>query len=221
MMEVKLEESWKKLLQEEFNKEYFEKLVEFVKQEYKTQSVFPPGSQIFRALDECSFDSLKVVILGQDPYHTPGVANGLAFGAREGQRIPPSLLNIYKEIQAEFGTQIPTSPDLTRWARQGVLLLNTTLTVRSGTPMSHKDKGWELFTDAIIRLVSENKEHVVFMLWGAHAGSKKSLIDANRHLVLSSPHPSPFSADRGFFGNGHFKKANDYLARNRQKEIEW
>lgn len=220
-MEIKLDESWKSKLKEEFEKSYFKELVEFVKEEYKTKTVYPPGPYIFRALNECSFEKVKVVIIGQDPYHTPGVANGLAFGAAEGQRIPPSLLNIYKEINKEFGTPIPKSPNLDRWAKQGVLLLNATLTVRKGEAGSHQHKGWEVFTDAIIKKVSENKEHLVFLLWGAFAQKKEVLIDNSKHLVLKSAHPSPFSADRGFFGNNHFKKANEYLKEYDQKEIEW
>ncbi len=220
-MNVKIDPSWKKVLKDEFGKEYFHKLIDFVKEEYKNKKIFPPGPYIFRAFNECTFDDCRVVILGQDPYHTPGVANGLAFGAAEGQRIPPSLLNIYKEINSEFGTPIPKSPDLTRWAKQGVLLLNATLTVQSGKAGSHQGKGWEEFTDAVIKTISDKKEHVVFILWGAYAGRKDELIDNSKHLVLKSPHPSPFSVDRGFFGNNHFKKANEYLKEQGLKEIEW
>lgn len=220
-MEVKLNESWKKQLSSEFEKEYFKNLVEFVKAEYATQSVYPPGPYIFKALNETPFEELKVVILGQDPYHTPGVANGLAFSANEGQRIPPSLLNIYKEINKEFGTPIPSSPDLTRWAKQGVLLLNATLTVRKGVAGSHQNKGWETFTDAIIKVISDKKQNVVFLLWGAYAQNKASIVDESKHLVLRSPHPSPFSANRGFFGNDHFKKTNEYLMEKGKVEISW
>jgi len=220
-MEIKLEDSWKEKLKDEFEKPYFQELIAFVKNEYKTKTVYPPGPYIFRALNECPFEKVEVVIIGQDPYHTPGVANGLAFGAAEGQRIPPSLLNIYKEISNEFGTKMPASPNLERWAKQGVLLLNATLTVRKGEAGSHQHKGWEQFTDAIIKKVSEDKDHLVFLLWGAFAQKKAELIDQNKHLVLMSAHPSPFSADRGFFGNGHFKKANEYLKENGKKEIEW
>lgn len=220
-MDVKINDSWKIYLKEEFEKEYFKNLVEFVKAEYATQSVYPPGPYIFKALNETPFEKLKVVILGQDPYHTPGVANGLAFSANEGQRIPPSLLNIYKEINKEFGTPIPSSPDLTRWAKQGVLLLNATLTVRKSEAGSHQNKGWETFTDAIIKVVSENKEHVVFLLWGAYVQKKASFVDEKKHLVLKSPHPSPFSADRGFFGNNHFMQTNEYLRLHNEDEIIW
>ena len=220
-MDVKLNETWKKHLQDEFSKEYFQNLVKFVKEEYKTKTIYPPGPYIFRALNETPFDNVKVVILGQDPYHTPGVANGLAFSANEGQKIPPSLMNIYKEIKREFGTTIPTSPDLGRWAKQGVLLLNATLTVRKGEAGSHQGKGWETFTDAVIKTVSDQKENVVFLLWGAYAQKKESLIDSSKHLILKSPHPSPFSADRGFFGNNHFKLANAYLKKHGKDEVVW
>lgn len=220
-MEVKIEPNWKKILTDEFEKEYFKKLVDFVKKEYALGKVCPPPGNIFRALNECPWDRLKVVILGQDPYHTPGVANGLAFGASPGQRTPPSLLNIYKEIERETGTKIPSSPDLSRWAKQGVLLLNTTLTVREGQPLSHKDKGWEEFTDAIIKLISEKKEGMVFVLWGALAGKKEELINSSGHLILKSAHPSPFSAERGFFGNNHFIRCNEYLKKNGKAKISW
>lgn len=220
-MDVKIEPSWKKHLESEFTKDYFVKLVEFVKEEYKNKTVYPAGPYIFKALDATPFDEVKVVILGQDPYHTPGVANGLAFSANEGQRIPPSLLNIYKEIKNEFGTEIPTSPDLTRWAKQGVLLLNATLTVRKGEAGSHQNKGWEQFTDAIVKTLSEQKENLVFMLWGSYAQKKGSVINPSKHLVLQSAHPSPFSADRGFFGNNHFRLANEYLKEHGKEKIEW
>lgn len=220
-MNIKLDPSWKERLKDEFEKPYFKDLIEFVKNEYKTQTIYPPGPFIFRALNECTFDKVKVVIIGQDPYHTPGVAMGLAFGAADGQRIPPSLLNIYKEINKEFGTPIPASPNLDRWAKQGVLLLNATLTVRKGEAGSHQNKGWEVFTDAVIKTISDEKEGVVFLLWGSYAQKKGEIIDENKHLVLKSAHPSPFSADRGFFGNNHFKDANAFLNQNGEKEIEW
>jgi uracil-DNA glycosylase len=220
-MDVKIEPSWKTHLEPEFKKDYFVKLVEFIKEEYKNQTIYPVGTYIFKALDETPFDKVKVVILGQDPYHTPGVANGLAFSANEGQRIPPSLLNIYKEIKNEFGKEIPLSPDLTRWSKQGVLLLNATLTVRKGVAGSHQNKGWELFTDAIVKTLSDQRENLVFMLWGAYAQKKGLVIDKSKHLVLQSAHPSPFSADRGFFGNNHFRLANEYLNEHGQKQIEW
>ena len=201
--------------------EYFKNLITFVKQEYKDNTIYPPGPLIFRALNETPFDQVKVVILGQDPYHTPNVANGLAFSANERNKIPPSLLNIYKEIKNEYGKEIPKSPDLTKWARQGVLLLNATLTVRKGEAGSHQNKGWEIFTDEIIKSISEKKEKCVFILWGAYAQKKENLIDSSKHLVLKSPHPSPFSADRGFFGNNHFKKTNEFLKSHSLGEIVW
>ena len=220
-MDVHIHPSWKQLLSDEFAQDYFVKLATFVKNEYLTQTVYPPPKWIFRAFDECPLDTLKVVILGQDPYHTPGVANGLSFSANEGNAIPPSLLNIYKEIRTEFGTPIPKSPDLTRWAWQGVLLLNATLTVQKSLPASHQGKGWEQFTDAVIKHISANTEHVVFMLWGNFAKKKEVLIDWTKHLVLKSAHPSPFSANNGFFGNNHFTQCNKYLAEHGQAPIEW
>jgi len=220
-MEVKISDSWKRVFKDEFEKPYFHDLVKFVKEEYATHTIFPSGPNIFKAFNECSFEDLKVVILGQDPYHTPGVANGLAFSANANQRIPPSLMNIYKEIHSDLGKHIPTSPDLDRWAKQGVLLLNATLTVRSGQAGSHQGKGWEEFTDNVIRIISEKKEHLVFMLWGAYAQKKEILIDNTKHLVLKSAHPSPFSADKGFFGNKHFSKCNQYLREHGLKEINW
>lgn len=220
-MDVHIHPSWKSLLQDEFAQGYFIKLASFVKHEYLTGVVYPPPKWIFRAFDECPLDELKVVILGQDPYHTPGVANGLSFSANEGNTIPPSLLNIYKEIRAEFGTPIPKSPDLTRWAKQGVLLLNATLTVQKSQPASHQGKGWEQFTDAVIRQTSESKKHVVFMLWGNFAKKKEVLVDWTKHPVLKSAHPSPFSANNGFFGNNHFKHCNEYLSEHGKEPIEW
>ncbi len=221
MIEVRLNPTWKNLLQEEFDKLYFEKLVQFIKGEYATKTVFPPASHIFAAFDFCPLDILKVVILGQDPYHTPGVANGLAFSANSGNKIPPSLQNIFKEIITEFGGTMPTSPDLTFWAQQGVLLLNTSLTVLQGQPMSHQGQGWETFTDAVIHKVSQNKTNLVFLLWGAHAQKKETLIDSQKHLILKSPHPSPFSVHSGFFGNNHFRKCNEYLKQHNLSEIKW
>lgn len=220
-MNIKISESWKKVLQEEFDKPYFIELVEFIKTEYQTQKIFPPGPQIFRAFDECSFEDLKVVILGQDPYHTPGVANGLAFSARDGQKVPPSLQNIYKELKSDLGIEIPKSPDLTRWAKQGVLLMNATLTVRAGLAGSHQKKGWETFTNAVIKIISDQKENIVFILWGAYAQNKGELIDSNKHFVIKSPHPSPFSADRGFFGSKPFSKTNKYLELHSEKGVQW
>lgn len=220
-MEVKLSNDWKEFLKDQFEAEYFKNIVEFVRSENGKFKICPPGKFIFKAFDSCPLDKVKVVILGQDPYHTKGVANGLAFSTNEGQRIPPSLLNIYKEISKEFNSPIPTSPDLTRWSNQGVLLLNATLTVREGFAGSHQGKGWEQFTDAVIKKLSDEKQNLVFILWGAFARGKKTLIDATKHLILESPHPSPFSADRGFFGNGHFKKANEYLEEKNIEIIDW
>jgi uracil-DNA glycosylase len=220
-MDVKIESSWKSRLQSEFGQPYFQQLTDFVKNEYNSQVVYPPGKEIFRAFDFCSFDELKVVILGQDPYHGANQANGLCFSVREGVRIPPSLVNIFKEIQADLGKPIPSTGDLERWARQGVLLLNATLTVRASQPGSHQNKGWEAFTDAVIKKISDEKDNVVFLLWGAYAQKKGEIIDRNKHLVLMSAHPSPYSADRGFFGCRHFSKANRYLQSKGLKEIEW
>jgi uracil-DNA glycosylase len=220
-MDIKIEPSWKARLQPEFEKPYFENLIRFVKEEYATQTVFPPGSKIFNAFDACPFDNVKVVLLGQDPYHGPGQAHGLAFSVNEGVTPPPSLVNIFKEIKNDLGKPVPKSGYLMRWAEQGVLLLNATLTVRANTPGSHQKKGWEEFTDAAIRAVSDEKQHVVFMLWGAYAQKKGAIIDASRHLVLKAAHPSPFAADKGFFGCKHFSQANAYLAEHGLKEIEW
>lgn len=220
-MNIKLENSWKKHLAPEFEKEYFKNLVEFVKNEYATKTVFPAGPYILRALNESNFDDVKVLILGQDPYHTPGVANGLAFSANANQRVPPSLQNIYKELRSDLGIEPPKDPDLTKWAQQGVLLLNATLTVRKGEAGSHQGKGWEEFTDAVIKTISDQKEHVVFILWGAYAQKKEPLIDSSKHMIIKSPHPSPFSADRGFFGSKPFSKTNEYLKANGLDEIEW
>lgn len=220
-MDVKIAISWKSQLAEEFQKPYFEQLTGFVKSEYQSHVVYPPGKEIFRAFEECDFSNVKVVILGQDPYHGPGQANGLCFSVHDGVRVPPSLVNIFKEIKADLGKAIPTSGELERWAEQGVLLLNATLTVRAGSPGSHQNKGWETFTDAVIKKVSDDKQNVVFLLWGAYAQKKGEIIDRNKHLVLMSAHPSPFSADRGFFGCKHFSKANAYLKSKGLKEIEW
>lgn len=213
--------SWKTRLSNEFEKPYFSTLIDFVKQEYRTQTIYPPGKEIFKAFDCCDFADVKVVIIGQDPYHGPGQANGLCFSVRNGVRMPPSLVNIFKEIQQDLKKPIPNSGDLERWAKQGVLLLNATLTVRASTPGSHQNKGWEIFTDAVIKKISDEKEHVVFLLWGAYAQKKGEVIDRSKHLVLMSAHPSPFSADRGFFGCRHFSKTNEYLKRNGLGEIDW
>lgn len=219
--EVKISESWKSRLQGEFEKAYFHTLIDFVRQEYKEHTVFPPGQEIFRAFDACPFEDTQVVIIGQDPYHGPGQANGLCFSVRDELRMPPSLVNIFKEIKQDLGKPMPSQGNLERWAKQGVLLLNATLTVRASSPGSHQNKGWELFTDEVIRKVSAEKSGVVFLLWGAYAQKKGEIIDRNKHCVLMSPHPSPFSADRGFFGNKHFSKTNDYLRNKGKQEIDW
>lgn len=220
-LDVKIEQSWKALLQEEFDKPYFAELTDFVRAEYKSYRIYPPGSQIFNAFNLCPFDKVKVVIIGQDPYHGPGQAHGLCFSVNDGVPFPPSLRNIFKEVNADTGAPIPQSGNLTRWATQGVLLLNATLTVREHSAGSHQRRGWETFTDAVIRIISEQKSKVVFILWGAYAQSKASLIDSSRHLVLRSVHPSPLSAHAGFFGNHHFSLANDYLVRNGLTSIDW
>lgn len=203
-MNVRIEESWKKHLQDEFQKDYFKNLAEFVRTEYRTKTVYPPAKLIFSAFDQCPFDQVKVVIVGQDPYHEPGQANGLCFSVNEGVQIPPSLLNIYKEISDDLGITAPKSGNLERWSRQGVLLLNATLTVRAHQAGSHQHKGWEEFTDSVISHLAAERENLVFILWGAYAQRKGENIDTNKHLVLKSPHPSPLSAHRGFFGNKHF-----------------
>lgn len=220
-MDVNIAPSWKKRLSEEFDKPYFQELTAFVKAEYSQYTVFPPGKEIFRAFDKCDFDGVKVVIIGQDPYHGAGQANGLCFSVREGVRTPPSLVNIYKEIKNDLDKPIPSSGELERWAMQGVLLLNATLTVRASSPGSHQKKGWEDFTDAVIKKISDEKENVVFILWGAYAQKKGEVIDRNKHHVISSPHPSPFSADRGFFGSKPFSKTNAYLKSKGLTEINW
>jgi uracil-DNA glycosylase len=220
-MDVKIEPSWKRVLAPEFDKPYFQELTSFVKNSYKTGAVYPPGSQIFSAFDKTPFDCVKVVILGQDPYHGPGQANGLAFSVKDGVAIPPSLINIYKEIKNDLGIEVPKTGNLERWAKQGVLLLNATLTVAANTPGSHQKKGWEQFTDAAIKALSEKREHLVFILWGAYAQKKGEVIDLRKHKVLVSPHPSPFSADRGFFGSKHFSRANEYLIKHGATPIQW
>lgn len=220
-MDVRIAPSWKERLHDEFDKPYFQQLVDFVKTEYQRHTVYPPGKEIFRAFDHCSFADVKVVIIGQDPYHGPGQANGLCFSVRNDVRMPPSLVNIFKEIHNDLGKPIPQYGDLERWAKQGVLLLNATLTVRASSAGSHQNKGWEMFTDEVIRRISDEKEHVVFLLWGAYAQKKGEIIDRAKHLVLMSAHPSPFSADRGFFGCRHFSKTNEYLKSKGLKEIDW
>ena len=220
-IDVKIASNWKSLLSEEFEKPYFKELTAFVRDEYRNQTIYPKGLDIFKAFDRCDFSDVKVVIIGQDPYHGPGQANGLCFSVGEGVRCPPSLMNIFKEIRDDLGKPIPSSGDLERWARQGVLLLNATLTVKANSPGSHQNRGWEIFTDAVIKKISEEKEGIVFLLWGAYAQKKGEIIDRNKHLVLMSAHPSPFSADRGFFGCKHFSKANAYLKSKGKEEIDW
>ena len=220
-MNVRIEESWKQKLTPEFEKDYFIKLTEFVRAEYASKTIYPPAKQIFNAFDHCPFDDVKVVIIGQDPYHGPGQAHGLCFSVAEGVPNPPSLQNIFKEIMSDLGKPMPANGDLTRWARQGVLLLNATLTVQAHQAGSHQRKGWEEFTDAAIRLLAEEREHLVFILWGAYAQKKGAFIDRSKHLVLASAHPSPLSAYNGFFGNKHFSRTNEYLKAHGITEIEW
>ena len=221
-MEVKIEQSWKKHLQGEFTQPYFVELTQFVKEEYKKGAVYPAPKNIFRAFDLCPFEKVKVVILGQDPYHGARQANGLAFAVDASEVVPPSLGNIFKEIQSDLGKSlIHTDGDLTRWAEQGVLLLNATLTVRAGVAGSHQQRGWEQFTDAVIRALSDGRENLVFMLWGNYAKQKGAHIDRSKHLVLEAPHPSPFSASSGFFGSKHFSRANTYLTSHNQTLIDW
>jgi uracil-DNA glycosylase len=220
-LKVNIAESWSKRLEKEFQQPYFEKLASFVKTAYQHHKIYPPAKEIFSAFELCSFEATRVVILGQDPYHGPGQANGLCFSVREGVPIPPSLANIFTEIHSELGVDMPPNGNLERWAKQGVLLLNATLTVQANNPGSHQKKGWEKFTDAVISTLSQAKDHVAFLLWGAYAQQKESLIDSRKHLVLKSPHPSPYSANRGFFGNQHFAKANAFLQKNRLPAIEW
>jgi uracil-DNA glycosylase len=220
-MQVKIETSWKKALHAEFEKPYFSSLSSFVREEYKSGICYPAPKLIFAAFDHCSFDKVKVVILGQDPYHGPGQANGLCFSVNEGVKSPPSLVNIFKEIKSDLGIDIPQSGNLNRWADQGVLLLNATLSVREHQAGSHQGKGWEIFTDAVVELVNARLEHVVFMLWGNYAQKKGAIIDRKKHLVLSSAHPSPLSAHNGFWGNHHFSGANEYLVRYKKVPIIW
>ena len=221
-MDVKIEPTWKQQLGTEFDKPYFATLAEQVRQAYRMGPCFPPSRLVFNAFNLCPFDEVKVVIMGQDPYHEPGQAMGLSFSVPEGVAIPPSLQNIFKEIQADLGKPLPTSGNLTRWASQGVLLLNATLTVQAHVANSHQRLGWSVFTDAAIRALSAHREHLVFMLWGGYARSKRSLIDGQRHLILESVHPSPLSANRGgWFGNHHFSRCNAYLRSHGLTEIDW
>ena len=221
-MNVEIHPSWKNILNDEFEKPYFSELVAFVKNEYQQHTCYPPGKKIFNALDLCPFDKVKVVIIGQDPYHGPNQAHGLCFSVNEGISHPPSLINIFKEIQADLGTSYPRSGNLEPWAKQGVLLLNATLTVRAHQAGSHQNKGWEIFTDAIIKAISDNKEGVIFLLWGGFAKKKAKIIDAKKHHVLTSGHPSPLSANRGlWFGNQHFSLTNSLLEQAKEEAIQW
>ena len=220
-MKVKIEDSWQQHLGEEFDKPYFEALAAFVRSEYARTTCYPPGNLIFNAFNLCPFDRVKVVLIGQDPYHEPGQAQGLCFSVNDGVQFPPSLVNIFKEIQSDIGTPIPLSGSLVRWAEQGVVLLNATLTVRAHEAASHQRRGWEEFTDAVIKKLSSEREHLVFILWGSYAQSKERLIDTSRHLVLKSAHPSPLSAYRGFFGNHHFSLTNMYLQKQGMQPITW
>ena len=220
-MDVKIEESWKKELHDEWSKDYFVRLTNFVRNEYATKQIFPPGRQIFAAFNATPFNEVKVVILGQDPYHDVGQANGLCFSVNDGIQFPPSLRNIFQDIHNDIGSPIPQSGDLTRWAKQGVLLLNATLTVEAHKAASHQRQGWEQFTDEVISHLSNHRQNLVFILWGSYAISKRSLIDPDKHLILTSVHPSPLSAYRGFFGNKHFSKANNYLVEHGKTPITW
>lgn len=220
-MEIRIEESWKRELAEEWEKDYFVRLTQFVREEYATKQIFPPGRQIFAAFNSTPFHDVKVVILGQDPYHDVGQANGLCFSVNDGIQFPPSLRNIFKEIESDISTPVPQSGDLSRWAKQGVLLLNATLTVEAHRAGSHQRHGWEQFTDSVIAHLAEHRDNLVFILWGSYAIGKGAFIDRNRHLVLTSVHPSPLSAHRGFFGNHHFSRTNQYLIEHGKTPIEW
>ena len=220
-MNVKIEESWKRALAAQWESEGFRRLTDFVRSEYAPRQVCPPASRIFAAFDACRFDEVKVVILGQDPYHDIGQATGMCFSVADGVPMPPSLVNIFREVSSDTGAPMPSSGDLGRWAEQGVLLLNATLTVRAHCPASHAGMGWEEFTDEAVRRLNADRSGLVFMLWGSHAQRKGAFIDRSRHLVLSSPHPSPLSAYRGFFGNHHFSLANDWLVKHGQAPIKW
>lgn len=220
-MNVRIEESWHKALAEQWEMPYFKTLTDFVRTQYATTTVYPPASKIFAAFDACPFDKVKVVILGQDPYHGPGQANGLCFSVNPGVPYPPSLINIFKEVSSDTGAAAPADGDLSRWARQGVFMLNSVLTVEQGRAASHASRGWETLTDAAIAALSANREHLVFLLWGSYAINKGKLIDRSKHLVLTSVHPSPLSAHRGFFGNRHFSRANEYLQAHGITPIQW
>lgn len=221
MANVQIEESWRVRLQEEFEKPYFKELTDFVREEYQQRVVYPPGKLIFNAFNLCPFDRVKVVLIGQDPYHGPGQAQGLCFSVNDGIKFPPSLVNIFKELESDLGIATPTSGSLVRWAKQGVFLLNATLTVREHEAGSHQNRGWETFTDAVIRCLATQKEHLVFILWGGYAQRKGAFIDRSRHLVIASPHPSPLSAYHGFFGTKPFSRTNDYLKAQGLEPIQW
>ncbi|HOR09793.1 MAG TPA: uracil-DNA glycosylase [Bacteroidales bacterium] len=220
-MEVRIEAGWKAKLSGEFEKEYFKTLTEFVREEYRTRQVFPPGNKIFNAFDLCPFDSVRVVIIGQDPYHNYGQAHGLCFSVTDGTEFPPSLVNIFKELNRDLGVPVPESGNLERWAAQGVLLLNAILTVRAHQALSHQNRGWEKFTDAAISALNRDRENLVFLLWGAYAQNKGASIDESKHLVLRTVHPSPLSASRGFFGCSHFSRCNQWLVARGMEPIEW
>lgn len=220
-MDVRIENSWKDKMREEFDKPYFKALTDFVRNEYRTKQIFPPGAKIFAAFDACPFDKVKVVILGQDPYHDVGQANGLCFSVADNVPMPPSLINIFREIKEDLGTELPKTGNLSHWAQQGVLLLNSTLTVEAHKAGSHQGRGWEEFTDEAILRLNADRDGLVFMLWGSYAIRKGAFIDKSRHLVLTAPHPSPLSAYRGFFGCRHFSKANAWLKEHGQAEIKW
>lgn len=220
-MNVRIDDSWRQVLASQWDQPYFINLTDFVRNRYRTATVYPPAGRIFAAFDACPFDKVKVVILGQDPYHGPGQANGLCFSVNPGTELPPSLVNIFKEVASDLQRPMPVDGDLGRWARQGVLLLNATLTVDANRAGSHQGKGWEEFTDAAVRTLAEQREGLVFMLWGSYAIRKGAFIDRNRHLVLTAPHPSPLSAYRGFFGCRHFSQANQWLQSLGQSPIDW
>ena len=222
MVDVKIEQSWKDALSSEFDKDYFKNLTDFVRGEYLSgKTVYPAAKNIFNAFNLCPLSDVRVVIIGQDPYHEPGQAHGLCFSVESGTELPPSLINIYKEIESDLGHKSITNGDLSAWERQGVLLLNATLTVRAHVAASHTGHGWETFTDAVIKTIAENKKHIVYMLWGSFAQNKAAIVDKNENLVLCSAHPSPLSAYRGFFGNHHFSRANQYLVENGMQPIDW
>lgn len=220
-MLIDLKEPWNTILKEETDRDYFRNLMQFINSEYQSSLVYPPRNEVFNAFNQCDYEQIKVVIIGQDPYHGANQANGLSFSVNDGIKHPPSLRNIFKEINSDLGIEIPNSGNLERWAKQGVLLLNATLTVRASTPGSHQNRGWEVFTDSVIKKLSEQKQHLVFILWGAFAQNKEILIDSRKHLILKSAHPSPFSAHRGFIGNKHFSQTNTYLKSYNKTEIEW